>query len=297
MSNQLPQGLLNVIKQKKEESAKRIKQARERIPKEYHDFLVLLDQNVNISSKIYNTDNSPDAFSTERGTYVKIQLPYMTVDGRVQLARDDHRKEGKKFNIHPVRISDDGSFCEVFIESEMLGTASGVAKINVGGSGVDRTNPLENAQSSAIGRACGFLGYGLVGTGIATLEEVEEAMKNGSEIQGSTPFSDAPGSDEDKSSTFQSSSTSQSSNSPQPFRIKATCAPTDNQDGTCLFKAYLENMQIVSVQVPKELSASAKLLVKPDAILQVKGWHNEGKMTLKLAKRNAIELEQKNMAS
>jgi hypothetical protein len=35
---------------------------------------------------------------------------------------------------------------------------------------------LENAETSAVGRALGFLGYGLYGTGIASAEEVLQAQ-------------------------------------------------------------------------------------------------------------------------
>ena len=41
---------------------------------------------------------------------------------------------------------------------------------------MDESNPLENAETSAVGRALGFLGYGLYGTGIASAEEVLQAQ-------------------------------------------------------------------------------------------------------------------------
>jgi hypothetical protein len=55
------------------------------------------------------------------------------------------------------------------------------ARVFVGGSGVDESNPLENAETSAVGRALGFLGYGLYGTGIASADEVlhAQAMRQG----------------------------------------------------------------------------------------------------------------------
>jgi hypothetical protein len=41
---------------------------------------------------------------------------------------------------------------------------------------VDESNPLENAETSAVGRALGFLGYGVYGTGIASADEVLQAQ-------------------------------------------------------------------------------------------------------------------------
>ena len=61
------------------------------------------------------------------------------------------------------------------IESELLGTADGIASINIGGKGADMTHPLENAETSSLGRALAKLGYGLIGSGLASAEEVEEA--------------------------------------------------------------------------------------------------------------------------
>lgn len=47
---------------------------------------------------------------------------------------------------------------------------------------MDRTNLYENVESSAIGRALGFLGYGLLGTGIASAEEVMAAMSTSKQL-------------------------------------------------------------------------------------------------------------------
>lgn len=48
------------------------------------------------------------------------------------------------------------------------------ASINFGGKGADSTNPVENAETSALGRALGFAGFGSIGS-IASADEVYTA--------------------------------------------------------------------------------------------------------------------------
>lgn len=176
---QTPDFVLERAKEEHDRAETLYKQAKARIPEKYHDFLMRLEQGVKLFSKnmIGNDEKARELrlWGTDKGTYVTISLPYVTVDGRVQMARDEHRKAGKKLNILPAEISDNGKYLSVTVESELLGSATGSVMINVGGKGVDRTNPLENAETSAVGRALSFLGYGLVGTGIASAEEVESA--------------------------------------------------------------------------------------------------------------------------
>ena len=182
------------------------KQARERIPKEYHDFLLLLDQNQELTSKkIDNPEETigPGVWSGDRGTYVPVRLPYLAVDGRVRMAIDEHTKAGKKLSIEfktqwtleaEALLAMDATaqgLVEALVgaipkefhtiltciaESEIYGRFEGSAKIGWGGAAVDRTNPYENSQTSALGRALGNMGYGLLGTGIASYEEVKAAI-------------------------------------------------------------------------------------------------------------------------
>ncbi|AQS55683.1 hypothetical protein [Novibacillus thermophilus] len=183
---QTPDFVLERAKEEHDRAETLYKQAKARIPEKYHDFLMRLEQGVKLFSKnmIGNDKKARELrlWGTDKGTYVTISLPYVTVDGRVQMARDEHRKAGKKLNILPAEISDNGKYLSVTVESELLGSATGSVMINVGGKGVDRTNPLENAETSAVGRALSFLGYGLVGTGIASAEEIENAKKAQNEL-------------------------------------------------------------------------------------------------------------------
>lgn len=130
------------------------------VPQEYHSFLRFLAQKVKIQG----------------GSETFIHLPYMTVDGRIRWAWDEHRALNKKLHIK-TRLCQIGDrlFVIAEVESEAFGSATGMAEVQVSERGVNATNPLENAETSAVGRALGNLGYGLIGTGLASADEVADA--------------------------------------------------------------------------------------------------------------------------
>jgi hypothetical protein len=76
------------------------------------------------------------------------------------------------------------------VTSTLLGSATAHARVFLNGAGVDASNPLENAETSAVGRALGFLGYGLYGTGIASAEEVLQAQAVRQDTSDDTPAPD-----------------------------------------------------------------------------------------------------------
>jgi hypothetical protein len=103
----------------------------------------------------------------------------MGVDGRIKMAFDEHRDKGARLQIQTQFDTEPVSgqlLCRAIVISDLLGTATAHARAFLHGSGVDATNPLENAETSAVGRALGFLGYGLYGSGIASAEEVLQAQ-------------------------------------------------------------------------------------------------------------------------
>lgn len=137
-------------------------------PEQYRGFITLISQN----KRVGGSKASP--------LYATIRLPYMTVDGRVKMARDEHREEGFKLLFSDPEFFTVGNetCCKITVVSDLLGRASDVSPVRFGGSGVDASNPIENAVTSALGRALGGLGYGLFGTGIASADEVLASMSD-----------------------------------------------------------------------------------------------------------------------
>jgi hypothetical protein len=165
------------------EQAERACQAAvEATPPAYRGFLIFLSR----TKKVSNMTADPVS--------VSIREPYMGVDGRVKMATDDHRAMGESvviqtaFEVEPLSNQ---LLCRAVVTSTMLGSATAHARVFLGGDGVDATNPLENAETSAVGRALGFLGYGLYGTGMASAEEVlqaraaQDALRSAAGVAGS----------------------------------------------------------------------------------------------------------------
>ena len=66
------------------------------------------------------------------------------------------------------------NLCQVTVEIEGR-LFKGTASVNIGGRGVDATNPIENAETSALGRALGLAGFGSLES-VASAEEVVAAV-------------------------------------------------------------------------------------------------------------------------
>lgn len=120
--------------------------------------------------------------------------PYMTVDGRIAEVASEVEEYGpfsiwtyfntneldKQFaavvDENPVNIIVPAQSCVAVFQDPRGGIHFGTASIGSTGM-VDKTNPLENAETSAVGRALGLAGYGLIpGAGIASAEEIDGAL-------------------------------------------------------------------------------------------------------------------------
>jgi hypothetical protein len=167
------------------------------IPEEYQDYLMFLQQNECLINRepIEEKREYPlpqGVFEWKSKTYIQVEAPYMVVAGRLKWFRDDHREAGAKCSIttNVAEIREmirngqpipPGYPFVTFIESEIHGRVEALASIHIDGRAVDATHPLENAETSSLGRALAKMGYGLIGSGLASAEEVEEAMKRRSE--------------------------------------------------------------------------------------------------------------------
>lgn len=116
------------------------------------------------------------------GQWVNIENPYMPVDGRVKMARDDHRNQGKKLDIYPpvVVVNTESMITlSVVVESEVYGKANGMATSRLDtGTANEKAYPFETAETSALGRALAQFGYGVfAGTGLTSAEDMERAAE------------------------------------------------------------------------------------------------------------------------
>jgi len=113
------------------------------------------------------------------GSWKEVEVPYMRVDGRVAEFNDWVEEKGYRYIATPEikQIGEEMVYMikiQVFDQSmKIVKETVGMAKIGFGGQFVDATNPIENAETSAWGRALGFMNFGLLGGGIASAEEIE----------------------------------------------------------------------------------------------------------------------------
>lgn len=104
---------------------------------------------------------------------------YATVDSRVEFFREKFPTWSLETE-YPILDLDKGvCVCRAVVKDESgKVVADGYAHEwqNKPGSMVNKTSYIENAQTSAVGRALGFIGIGINGMGIATAEEVTTAI-------------------------------------------------------------------------------------------------------------------------
>lgn len=262
----LPHFVLEKAKKELSHTKQEIIQAKQRIQEKYHDFLILLPQNVKLNDSFYTV--TPDGeklgiFSYDRGTYVSIEKPYVTVDGRIQMARDEHAELQKRLDIHPPSFVtlNDRLIVSVTVESEIRGSSTGTIEVGFD-SGVDRSNPFANAQTSAIGRALGFLGYGLVGTGVVASAEEMESLLGDLPTVGDSNKQPA-----------------NSTKRPTDFRLMVVGDVNFNRDKSATVPVMLESRDTVDLVIPAEHNQFAGMIRNSD-ILHVKGWLNGKRLRL-----------------
>lgn len=94
--------------------------------------------------------------------------PYMTVAGRVRKA---HEELSENFEIVTEALPQEGGVLFKAIVSTPKGRFFGHSFASLTAQGIEGQSPYEVAETSAIGRALGFAGYGIV-DGLATGDEI-----------------------------------------------------------------------------------------------------------------------------
>ena len=100
---------------------------------------------------------------------------YTEVKDRVMFFRMDEQYKGCYFTTELISVTDENALvmCKVFNkEGVVIATGTGYERANQGP--VNIKDHVENAETSAVGRALGFLGIGIVG-GIATSDNMQHA--------------------------------------------------------------------------------------------------------------------------
>ncbi|MZP31413.1 hypothetical protein GTO91_17090 [Heliobacterium undosum] len=179
-NNGTPAWLIQRAKELKEAEALEFTRAKASVPEWLYGAIVPIERNMKLNNQPAAIDanaRSLGLWSGDKGTFITIARPYLSVEGRVAWARYEHREKGAKLHILPVEFDTQTKLARVTVQSEIYGNVTATAKLGIGGQGVDSTNPFENAETSVIGRALGLLGYVLIGSGMASAEEVENAMR------------------------------------------------------------------------------------------------------------------------
>lgn len=152
---------------------------------EFADYITVLDNNRRVN-----------------GQWEKQESAYMSVDGKVSMANEDHRRQEKQLHFEdPVVLVDDEQQLTLMISitSEIYGRRHGIATSRrIGGSPYEMAHPWEVAETSAIGRALSLMGYGVLpGSGLASADDVRrsreaEATHANSSPRRATPTLPAP---------------------------------------------------------------------------------------------------------
>jgi hypothetical protein len=130
---------------------------------EFADYIVMMESNRKVG----------DDWQT-------LEQPYMAVDGKLAMANEDHRRQGKRLDFGEPKVlldTDEQLTLLVTVTSEIYGTRHGIATSRKQtGTRAEKEFPWEVAETSAIGRALTAMGYGLFpGAGLASAEDMLRA--------------------------------------------------------------------------------------------------------------------------
>ena len=114
------------------------------------------------------------------GAWQTTEHAYMTIDGKLAMANEDHRQQNKRLDFGEPKVlmdSPEQLTLQVTVTSEIYGMRHGIATSRKKtGTNAEKDWPWEVAETSAIGRALAAMGYGLLpGSGLASAEDMLRA--------------------------------------------------------------------------------------------------------------------------
>ena len=119
------------------------------------------------------------------GEWQTTEHAYMTIDGKLAMANQDHRQQNKRLDFGEPKVlvdSPEQLTLQVTVTSEIYGVRHGIATSRKKtGTNAEKDWPWEVAETSATGRALAAMGYGLLpGAGLASAEDMLRAVESSS---------------------------------------------------------------------------------------------------------------------
>jgi hypothetical protein len=129
-----------------------------------------------------NNSNAGNAGSNRLANYVSV-------------AERVHDAQGELLRIEttaPIMLNEQMGYirCTVYMRNDRTATGTATFRLDLGGNSAKATNPIEDCETSAVGRALAFLGYSAdkrMGFSIASKEEIEEAQRRSEAVVAKQP--------------------------------------------------------------------------------------------------------------